>query len=112
MTEQQTPPKLKRYTIPDPDDISFGDAWTIKAGTGIDVINPESTAEQIVALLWWAGRDDKLPLSVAKLYTARDVDFDTPEPDPLEQDGAGDPFDPETADAESDPTRGSGPEQP
>lgn len=102
------PAQRKRYTIPDPDDITFGEAWEIKAATGIDVINPDNTGEQLVALLWWAARDDKMPLSMAKTYTARDVDFDIPEPDPAED---RDVFDPETADTEADPTHGSGPGQ-
>lgn len=96
-------PARTRYTLTDPDDLSFAQAMGIKAATGVDVFDPPDAPSRLAALVWYAGRRDGLTYADAMTYTMRDVDFPDVDVDP----DAGNALDPATAD-ERDPLNPTG----
>ena len=98
----------KHYYVPDPDDLTLGQAQFIYKVTGVDVFNPPSFAHLIAAMLVYAGRGDGLTLAAALEYKATDYTLAGDE-DPNDE-GDVDPLDPDHVDELNDtegPTSGS-----
>lgn len=48
------------YRIPHPDALTLGQMMGVRAGTGVDLLAPESRAHAMAACLWYVARGDEL----------------------------------------------------
>lgn len=62
MTKPTIPP-VEELKLPHPDDLTLGELFAIQAATGVDVQTPESTLQQIGALMWFALKPTQPKLS-------------------------------------------------
>lgn len=94
-----------KYQFPDLDSLTLNDLYVIKARTGVDIFNPQTTSHKNVAILWWASQDTDEPLKWADLQgmTARQlVDLlSTAWDDDTETDAAEAPVEPPVVDGET-----------
>jgi len=106
VTPEEKQQRAPVYPVPlrDSEELTFHEAFRIKAATGVDVYDPPAYAHMIAACLWFEARAWPEPLTweEAQTWGLRDVDLSRGE-ESLPEDEL-------TREAveEADPTRGSG----
>lgn len=85
------------WRVPSPDELEFVEMFRIKAGTGIDVLDPLTRGHAIAACLWFASREWDNPLEWAECQRASLDDL-------ILGDELDEELDPEQSE---DPTRGN-----
>jgi hypothetical protein len=70
-----TIPPVEELKLAHPDDLTLGELFAIQSATGIDVQSPESTLQQIAALLWFALKPTHQDLSWSDMLSLTPADL-------------------------------------
>lgn len=74
MTKPVIPP-VEELKLSHPDDLTLGELFAIQAATGVDVQTPDSTIQQIAALLWFALKPSQPNLSWSDMLSLSPADL-------------------------------------